>query len=826
MTIQDVKIKAVLDWSCPLNKQQVQQFLGFVNYHRAFISDFANIAIPLYKLTGKEEFIWGDDQQVAFETLKMAVVSAPVLAYPSSDVEDTFILDTDASHGAIGAQLSQMQSGVERVIAYASQTLTPSQKNYCTTRKELLAVVVFTRQFRHYLLGRGFIVRTDHNSLVWLMSFKESHDQLSRWQEELMQYDMKIIHRPGRLHQNADSLSRIPSDVEPCPCYFAGSNLSQLPCGGCPYCTKCHVQWRRFEEDIDDVIPLAVRVIDLDSVPKDDEEDHQVSNWINLMSSTDIRKHQLEDPVVRPLIGWLETGKDPENHELWLTSAATKHFWGCKNQLQLEDGVLYYDWVDGPFQRLKLVVPQGLKAEVLKFGHDARYAGHPGQKKTTLRIKRSFIWYGMAQEIQLYVATCAACNKNKKATVKPKAAMECYHAGVPMERVHLDLLGPLIPSTRGNRYILVMVDQFTKWLECHPLPEQSAEQVARTAVHEFFCRMGCPLQAHSDQGTQFTGSIFTQLCELLEIAKTRTTPYRPSANGQVERYNRDLLKSIRCFLEGRQNCWDEYLPLLAMAIRCTENRTTGFSANMMMLGREIVTPLELVTGVSVSNSNPLPPVEHVQKLTRRLQEIHEFAREKVGHAQKYQKRTHDLKLQQRPFSVGDLVYKLDSASSPGMSRKLKPVYVGPLVVSEVISPLLYRVEGRRRSQVLHHDRLRFCNDRAIPMWARRKRHVILNLDSTLPYEHDEPVPAPGASIEDAKTLDLAPLFSEASLPASFTDSGYSLDATMTADSIPPTTDQGDDVQDDHVPEMVEIAPRVSKRGRVIRKPSYLDEYVQ
>jgi hypothetical protein len=429
------------------------------------------------------------------------------------------------------------------------------------------------------------------------------------------------------------------------------------------------------------------------------------------------------------------------------------------------------------------------------------------------------MWYGMAQDIKLYVETCSICNRNKKATVKPKAAMESYHAGVPMERVHLDLLGPLIPSTHGNRYILVMVDQFTKWLECHPLPEQSAERVARAAVHEFFCRMGCPLQAHSDQGTQFTGSVFTQLCELLQIAKTRTTPYRPSANGQVERYNRDLLKSIRCFLDGKQNRWDEYLPLITMAIRCTENRTTGFTANMMMLGREIVTPLELITGVSEGNSKPLPSTEHVQQLTKPLQEVHEFARERIGKTQKYQKQTHDLKLRQCAFNVGDLVYRLDSASSPGESRKLKSVYAGPLVVSEVLSPLLYRVVGRRRSQVLHHDRLGICNDRVVPMWARRKRHAILDLDTTLPYEHDELDPVPEivqSEQTDEHNLDLSRLFVEAS---------PSKDTTIT-DTLPLSTEEAKP-KDDEIPAVPdEPEPRVSSKGRVIKRPRHLDMYVQ
>ena len=110
----------------------------------------------------------------------------------------------------MGAELIQIQEGEERAVAYGSLTLTPEQQKYCTTRKELLAIIRFSRQFRHYLLGRHFTVRTDHNSLTWLMNFKEPQGQLARWLEELSQFNMEIQHRPGKKHANADALSRIP----------------------------------------------------------------------------------------------------------------------------------------------------------------------------------------------------------------------------------------------------------------------------------------------------------------------------------------------------------------------------------------------------------------------------------------------------------------------------------------------------------------------------------------------------------------------------------------------------------------------------------------
>ena len=174
------------------------------------------------------------------------------MAFPNSD--NLFVLDTDASDTAIGGVLSQIQDGTEKVISYGSFILTPAQRRYCTTRKELLSVIRFTRQFRYYLLGRQFLLRTDHNSLIWLMKFKNIEGQLSRWLEELSQCDINIVHRPGVHHGNADGLSRIPDDAPYCEYYESGTDLKLLPCGGCKFCTRAHNQWSRF-----DVIPLTVQ---------------------------------------------------------------------------------------------------------------------------------------------------------------------------------------------------------------------------------------------------------------------------------------------------------------------------------------------------------------------------------------------------------------------------------------------------------------------------------------------------------------------------------------------------------------------------------------
>ena len=172
-------------------------------------------------------FIWTKERDEAFNMLKKKLIHAPILGYPSNSSEDTFILDTDASNCHIGAVLSQVQEGQEKVISYGSKVLSKAERNYCVTRRELLAVVHFVTQFKHYLMGRKFTVRTDHGALTWLFNFKEPEGQLARWLELLSPFNIQIVHRAGLLHSNCDGLSR-----RPCP-------------DTCPTCKKGELQ----EED-------------------------------------------------------------------------------------------------------------------------------------------------------------------------------------------------------------------------------------------------------------------------------------------------------------------------------------------------------------------------------------------------------------------------------------------------------------------------------------------------------------------------------------------------------------------------------------------------
>ena len=328
-------VKCVQDWPHPKNALEVSKFTGFVNYHWECIPRLAETIKPPYALTKRGEvFKWTGACENAFQELKRVMTTTPVLAFPNN--EDQFTLDTDASDFAIGAALYQLQDRSERPISFASHTLTPVQQRYCTTRKELLAVVVFTRHYRHYLLGREFILRTDHGSLTWLFRFKNPIGQLGRWLEELSQCSMTIQHRAGTKHSNADGLSRIPEELDSCNCYEAGKDVNALPCGGCPYCIKLHMHWSRFEEEVDYVVPLVVRQLSgserTDTLLEATGRNQSDQSYMDQYSPQELRSSQLLDDELLLVVRWLEDESSTDN-DLELLTVNTRILWKCRDQL-------------------------------------------------------------------------------------------------------------------------------------------------------------------------------------------------------------------------------------------------------------------------------------------------------------------------------------------------------------------------------------------------------------------------------------------------------------------------------------------------------------
>ena len=185
------KLAKTANWPVPWNVREVRGIIGLGNYYRWFVKDYSKRVQPLVSLTKKNTpFKWTQECQEAFEDLKRALLGPDIMSFPTDD--GLFILDTDASDKTIGAVLSQVQLGREKVIAFGSWSLGKSERNYCATDRELLVLKYFVQYYKHYLLGRKFIVRSDHESLKWLYSLKEPKHRIARWIEVLSEFDFEL----------------------------------------------------------------------------------------------------------------------------------------------------------------------------------------------------------------------------------------------------------------------------------------------------------------------------------------------------------------------------------------------------------------------------------------------------------------------------------------------------------------------------------------------------------------------------------------------------------------------------------------------------------
>ena len=667
------KTDTVQKWPTPTSPKELQQFLGLASYYRRFIRNFATIAKPLHRLTEKTaEFHWTAQCQDAFEELRSRLVSAPILAFP--DHRKQFILDTDASDTGVGGVLSQLDcDGQERVISYASRVLSKAERRYCVTRRELLAVVTFTQHFRPYLFGKKFTLRTDHGSLKWLRNFKEPEGQLARWLEKLEEYDFDVVHRQGLKHGNADALSRL-------PCSQCGQIFHSTTT------VECSEQIATVTEGS----PSGV---------------HSLFE----RSSDQLQELQEEDVDVGYVLAAKRGNKKPLPDDVKGRSREVRSLIGQWDQLQVTNGLLYRNPNGEPdeTQSLQLIVPTAMRRDVLREVHEGTLSGHLGEDKTLGRLKERFYWPGYHTAVQNWCKCCVLCSQRKMPTPRRHAPLGTVRAGSPMQICAVDILGPLPKTKSGNRYILVLGDYFTRWMEAYAIPNQEAITVAQKLVDECFCRFSVPEQLHSDQGRQFESTLISEMCKILQIHKTRTTPYHPQSDGMVERFNRTLLSMLSIVTEKHSADWEDQLPKLCFAYNSSVHSTTGFTPFYLMFGRQARLPIDLMFGLE--DSLPVhSPSTYASQTSQSLVEAYQLVRERLQTKHLKEEELYNRKVHGPPLQEGEKVWLFTPAVPRGDSRKLHRPWTGPYKVLKKLSEVNYRIQHLQnyKKRVVHFDRLK------------------------------------------------------------------------------------------------------------------------
>ena len=658
-------------WEIPQTRNEVRSFLGKIGYYRRFIKNFAGLARPLtdrLKKDGthdREEFQIDKDFETAFGNLKKELLRAPILAYPQFKSEHPFILDTDWSYdnSAIGAVLSQVQDGKERVIAYGGKKLAQCQRNYGPTKGELYAVIYFVNHYKYYLAHRKFVIRTDHQALKYISGMDPPSGVILRWLTLLSNFEFAIQYRPGTRHQNADALSRV-------------SHLTET-----------------------------------DEVPMVDEYVASIQpspTW----TAAYLKQQQTADREIEKLRLKMTTKAEYTRDEFLALSPLGRRYAQLRPDMIIDrHGLVRFQLPEthSPFSQIRYVylTPENLVKDAVMRAH--KQIAHLGPKATFNRLKLHAYFPNMLRRIQQILLLCGPCQT--KTTRKPDQhhTLKSRPTGFPFQTLSLDFVGPFPPSTpRRNVYLLTIKDVFTRWIEAFPLKAATAQEVARILNDEIFSRFGKCEQIHSDRGTQFTGSLLKELGQLLNIKITQTPAYNPKSN-PVERSHREIKAALTALSSTQPSKWDTYIPEILYAIRISVSRSTGFSPYQLMFGRDPIDDLDTLFPTPKEEIESFNRPEYFQKLRTRTLQAFQIARDNMGISVSRQRRAYYHP--KRQFEEGNTVWLFTPLLGQRQVTKLHTGWSGPWIVCRRINDVTYEIEPssklrHARKEVVSIDRLR------------------------------------------------------------------------------------------------------------------------
>ena len=670
----------------------------------------------------KASIEWDTTHQRALEELLAHLVGPPVLAYPN--YSQTFVLHTDASAEGLGAVLYQRQDGVMRVIGYGSRTLTPAEQRYHlhSGKLEFLALKwSICEKFRDYLYySPGFTVYTDNNPLAYVLTSARLNATGHRWVAELSDFHFDIKYRPGKANGDADALSRMPRDIE-------------------RYIKDCTVETSRdtiqaYTNMIDarqrgDITWISALTANMDLINLDVEE-VETSGFtrVQRLSNTTVCQDQRSDPDIGRVIAYKLTGRQPTKDERRDENPNTKALMREWKKLVLgEDHILRRK----RGETLQLVLPYKHHRMVLKQLHDDM--GHLGANRVCQLVRDRFFWPRMQQDVELYCTRVCSCLKQRRPNTTQRAPLHHLTSSTPFELISLDFLH-LERSSGGYEYVLVIIDHFTRFAQAYATTNKSARAAAEKLFNDFIPRFGIPTRIHHDQGREFENRLFHCLEKYCGTIRSRTTPYHPQGNGQVERFNQTLLGMLRTLPESKKSHWKNHLNKVVHAYNSTRNDATGFSPFFLLFGRHPRLPVDLIFGLD-QTPTPTSHPEYAKKWKEAMTEAYHLAQERSQELASRNKQSYDRHVNTATLQPGDrvLVRNLSPRGGPGKLRAYweEQIYtvirqMGSLPVNEIQPE---DQNGRRRT--IHRNLLLPCN--FLPMES----------PAFQPVHHPNPRPTPG-----------------------------------------------------------------------------------
>ena len=493
------KVQAVIDMPNPDGIKAVQRFLGFVNYLSKFLPHISGVSEPLRRLTDKDSvWCWQSQHDEAMESIKKLVTAQPILRY--YDVKEEVTIQCDASEVGLGAAL--LQNG--QPVAFASRSLSSTERRYAQIEKECLAIVFSCERFDQYIHGRASVnVKTDHKPLeiIFRKSLLTAPRRLQSMLLRLQKYNLNVTYKRGKEMYLADTLSRAALPQMPTSDATPGDQIFNI-CGQ-----------TEFEEEIESI------------------------NQTDFLKVTDSRLKQIQQQTVQDtalqvlkstiLSGWPETKEE--------VPVIVREYWAYRDELTAQNGVL--------FKGSRIIIPKSMRPEMLVRIHSS----HLGAEACLRKARDVLYWPNMSNEVRDMVGQCSACNEYQQSQCK-EPLMTHEIPECPWSRVAMDIF-----TLDGEDY-LITVDFYSDFWEVDTLPNMTSETVIERSK-ALFSRYGVPEAVISDNGGQFASEQFTNFARDWEFEHITTSPYHSQSNGKVESAVKIAKKIIKKAKRSGQDVW-------------------------------------------------------------------------------------------------------------------------------------------------------------------------------------------------------------------------------------------------------------------------------
>ena len=677
------KLQAIKDAKPPTTIKMVRSFVGLCNFFRTHIKDFAIIAAPLFQVTRKDSGYKSGPLPPAalqsFKILQQQLTSDPVMAFPRMDRQYALITDaatgTADTPGGMGAILTQIdKDGNHFAISFASRQLKDHEKNYSPFLLEAAAAVWGMDIFNEYLKGKRFVLFTDHKPLEKLGHLHTK--TMNRLQAALLEHDFVVQYKKGTT-MPADYLSRLPS-------FPQEANTSNIIAAFDPF-------------------------------------------------QPNLPQLQNEDSDLQAIFKFLKTGQWHETltkRQIRTLSALAPKVFLDKNKLA---------WIrleDYKYPRTALWLPQFYRKEALCEAHDQMFAGHNAAQKSYIKLTSSYFWPNAYVHVLKHTQTCLRCQQRKQSRSKKAPLVPLPIPDQPNIRIHADLFGPMLGSDKKSAYILCITDAFTKYAVVTKIDNKDAETVAKAIFNNWFCKFGIPAQVHTDGGKEFVNKLSAEMFELLNVQHSKTSPYHPQCNSQVEVFNKTVKKYLASYVDDSTLNWDEWLPALMLAYNTSYHSTIA------------TTPFELLFGVKPRlPSLPAPDIERhhygesiAAERFQMLQQARKLAQQTAAEQGEKYKNQYDKLASPHKFEIGQKVW-LSDTTSIGKNAKLTPNWIGPYQIID-INDTNAKLQIKNKQKVVNIARLKMFVEEATNRSSQGDQRLLQGDPGLFLDQQDQPLSRP------------------------------------------------------------------------------------